>query len=253
MMLDDPVCAHAVEQLAGVAERRLSGTPARRRSCVELHTRNVRPSISTSAYRLRWNQPVRSRTSARVPACRARPRRLPVVGTRSLAPSSSAASTAQTGAALTRQRGPVAAHSTSTPASARSATTAGVRRFTVVGATRPALRSSCAGSLPAPAAPRPAASSDPTWCERALRPQPDPSTDPGNLPQDDADPMPTSDEVLTTGQAAVLAGVSRPTLVSWLEAGRIPFEWRGSHRRVRRSDVLAHLAQLPQPPAGRHD
>jgi excisionase family DNA binding protein len=73
----------------------------------------------------------------------------------------------------------------------------------------------------------------------------------GDLPQDDADPMPTSDEVLTTGQAAVLAGVSRPTLVSWLEAGRISFEWRGSHRRVLRSDVLAYLAQLPQRPAGR--
>jgi excisionase family DNA binding protein len=63
----------------------------------------------------------------------------------------------------------------------------------------------------------------------------------------DADLVPASDEVLTTSAAAVLLGVSRPTLVSWLEAGRIPFERRGTHRRVRRSDVLAYRDQLRQP------
>jgi excisionase family DNA binding protein len=63
----------------------------------------------------------------------------------------------------------------------------------------------------------------------------------------DADLVQASDEVLTTSGAAVLLGVSRPTVVCWLEAGRIPFEWRGTHRRVRRSDVLAYRDQLRQP------
>lgn len=65
--------------------------------------------------------------------------------------------------------------------------------------------------------------------------------------EDDAAHVPESDQLLTTGEAGVLLGVSRPTLVSWLEAGRIPFEWRGTHRRVRRSDVLAYRDQRRQP------
>lgn len=44
-------------------------------------------------------------------------------------------------------------------------------------------------------------------------------------------------ELLTTSQAAELAGISHSYLRKLTDAGTLPVEYRGSHRRLRRSDV----------------
>lgn len=49
---------------------------------------------------------------------------------------------------------------------------------------------------------------------------------------------------LTTGQAAEILNMSRPHLVKLLDAGEIPFHKVGSHRRIRREDVMVYDRKL---------
>ncbi|MCQ9163584.1 helix-turn-helix domain-containing protein [Arthrobacter sp. STN4] len=44
---------------------------------------------------------------------------------------------------------------------------------------------------------------------------------------------------LTTQQAAELLGVTRPTIERILDAGKIPFEKAGTHRRIKLEDILS--------------
>jgi len=48
-------------------------------------------------------------------------------------------------------------------------------------------------------------------------------------------------ELLTTSQAAELAGISHTFLRNMTDRGEIPVQYRGSHRRIRRQDVMAWL------------
>jgi excisionase family DNA binding protein len=52
-----------------------------------------------------------------------------------------------------------------------------------------------------------------------------------------------ADDLLTTGEAAVLMGVTRQHVVDLCKRGDIPFATVGSHRRIRRADVEAAIAR----------
>lgn len=53
----------------------------------------------------------------------------------------------------------------------------------------------------------------------------------------------TPPDTITTGQAADLLGISRPTLVKLIDDGRLPAERVGTHRRLRSSDVIEFQQQ----------
>lgn len=49
------------------------------------------------------------------------------------------------------------------------------------------------------------------------------------------------EEMLTTSQAAELAGISHTYLRNMTDRGEIPVEYRGTHRRIRSADIMAWL------------
>ncbi|GAB2621044.1 helix-turn-helix domain-containing protein [Kocuria arenosa] len=65
-----------------------------------------------------------------------------------------------------------------------------------------------------------------------------------------AEPPAVSGELLTTSQAAALAGISHTYLRNLTTEGVLPVQYRGSHRRIRRSDVQAWLARHGEDGAG---
>jgi excisionase family DNA binding protein len=51
------------------------------------------------------------------------------------------------------------------------------------------------------------------------------------------------EEMLTTSQAAELAGISHTYLRNMTDRGEIPVEYRGTHRRIRLAAIMAWLEQ----------
>jgi excisionase family DNA binding protein len=49
--------------------------------------------------------------------------------------------------------------------------------------------------------------------------------------------------LLSTGEAARVVRVSRPTIIRWCELGYFPYKWTPSgHRRIRYADLIAATA-----------
>lgn len=63
------------------------------------------------------------------------------------------------------------------------------------------------------------------------------------LSQGDAVSVASIAELLTTSQAADLAGISHTFLRNLTDRGEIAVEYRGTHRRIRRQDVTDWLAR----------
>jgi excisionase family DNA binding protein len=51
------------------------------------------------------------------------------------------------------------------------------------------------------------------------------------------------EQLVTTSQAARMLGVSRTYVCRLMDDGKLPFEYRGTHRRVRVSDLLGYLRE----------
>lgn len=51
----------------------------------------------------------------------------------------------------------------------------------------------------------------------------------------------TIEPLITTGEAARLAGVTSQTIVNWCDRGWLPHVRLGRYRRIRRSDLAAIL------------
>ncbi|WP_181778746.1 MULTISPECIES: helix-turn-helix domain-containing protein [Brevibacterium] len=63
------------------------------------------------------------------------------------------------------------------------------------------------------------------------------------LERGDAVAISSKQQSLTTQQAAEILGVSRPTLIKYLDHGEIAYEMRGRHRRLALKDVLEFQEQ----------
>ncbi len=63
------------------------------------------------------------------------------------------------------------------------------------------------------------------------------------LSQGDAVGVSSVAELLTTSQAAELAGISHTFLRNLTDRGEVSVQYRGSHRRIRRQDIIDWLTQ----------